>query len=163
MSGLLAKYSACSPFILATIFFITAVVVFFWLYAKKRSTFWTIVITSIFVVIFIFTFGKFISPKIKSMLGGKKTPPASFVYDTDPRNDAFIKGTLKKEKQKKLDAILMIEKKECGLRLSNQQLYEYTKYENDIIEAYNRWRKCKEMRRSYHHVIYPDERKLYHK
>lgn len=162
MSGLLAKFSACSPLIFMTIVFITLIIIFFWLYSKKRNTFWTIVITSVLVTIFIFAFGKIISPKFKKLFGQQK-PPALLVYDTDPRNDEFIKGTLKRQKQKKLDAVLLIEKKECGLRLSNQQLYEYTKYDNEVIEAYNRWRKCKEMRRSYHHVIYPDEREFYRK
>ena len=141
MSGLLAKFSSCSPYILASILLIVFIITFFWLYAKKRNTFWTIVITAVVVTLFLFAFAKVLSPKFKKIISGKKQQSASLVYDTDPRNDQFIKGTLKREKQKKFDTLLMIEKKECGLRLSNQQVYEYTKYDNDIIytDKWNRF------------------------
>jgi hypothetical protein len=161
MSSLLTKYSSCFPYIVATILFLAVLFTIYWLFTKQRSTFWTIVVTAIFVAIFIFAFKKYIMPKVSTFTSSRGKSNEIFIYDTDPRNDEFIKGSLKKVKQKKLDYVLMKEKDACGLRLSNQFLYQFSNNDNDIIAGYNRWRKCKEMRRSYHRVIYPDERKIY--
>ncbi len=84
------------------------------------------------------------------------------IYDTDPRNDTFIKGRLTDRELKKLDAVLLKEKANEGMAFDNITLEELAKYDPKIIEAYWRWRKCKDMRRSYHKTIYPDERQLYH-
>ena len=93
----------------------------------------------------------------------KKASPApttkpNYIYDTDPRNDDFIRGTLSAAKLNILDKVLLKEKKQGGLKLSNTELNSITKYDQEIIDAYGRWRKCKNMMRSSHHVIYPDER-----
>ena len=91
--------------------------------------------------------------------------PASeywFRYDTDPRNDTFIKGRLRQNQLRHLDRVLLKEKELCGDKLDSQTLNEIARYDNEILDAYDRWRKCKDMRRSHHKSIYPDERKLYH-
>lgn len=85
------------------------------------------------------------------------------IYDTDPRNDVFIKGNLRYGELRRLDSVLMHEKRNYnGMRLDSATLNEYAKYDPQIIDAYDRWRKCKDMRRSYHKSIYPDERRLYY-
>ncbi len=160
MSSILSKVGSSLPLCLAILFLLFALYGLYWLITKKQNTFWTIFITAFVVVTLVFALGKYIVPKLTGSLQQKKQNQV-FIYDTDPRNDEFIKGSLKKEKQKKLDYVLMKEKEEYGLRLSNQLLNQYAKYDSDVIAGYNRWRKCKEMRRSHHHVIYPDERNLY--
>jgi hypothetical protein len=60
-----------------------------------------------------------------------------------------------------LDEVLRAEKRNDGLRLDTATLNEIARYEPKIIDAYDRWRKCKDMRRSHHRSIYPDERRLY--
>jgi len=82
-----------------------------------------------------------------------------YYYDSDPRNDIFIKGNLSHSKMKRLDYILMLEKKNESMTLPANQLLDVARYDLEVIEAYQRWTKCKNMRRSYHHVVYPDERK----
>jgi hypothetical protein len=84
--------------------------------------------------------------------------PVSYIYDTDPKNDQFIKGALTPEQLKKLDRILEEEKKQKGLRLSALELTKLVENDNSIVDAYVRWRKCYDMMRSFHHVIYPSER-----
>ncbi len=100
---------------------------------------------------------------IKFIQEGKQPPDPTmaYVYDTDPQNNEFIKGRLTRYQLKQLDTILMVEKKQCGLRLSNIDLNALTNRDQALIEAYNRWRKCKDMMRSHHRVIYPDERGAY--
>ena len=160
MSGILAKYGALSTLLLGAIIFFGVLYGLYWLISKRPKTFWTIFITAIFAGIFALASNKYILPKIAGIFKNDVSKEI-IIYDTDPQNDEFIKGSLKRPKQKQLDRLLMKEKKACGLRFSNQLLQEYSKNDNEIISAYNRWRKCKEMRRSHHHVIYPDERDLY--
>jgi hypothetical protein len=104
-------------------------------------------------------------PRLK---GRPHKPPdeittAYFVYDTDPQNNDFIRARLEVEQLKQLDRLLMVEKENSGLRLSNVELEKLTGNDQIIIDAYSRWRKCKDMMRSYHHSIYPDERKHYNR
>ncbi len=162
MSGILSSCSVWLPFLLGAIFMILFLFFLFKLISKYPKTFWTIFITAIIVSIFTLVSNKFIFPRLARMFFPKRASQEWIIYDTDPLNDQFIKGTLKQNKMKKFDRILMQEKREGGGRLSNQELNELTKYDNELIEAYNRWRKCKDMRRSHHRVIYPDERELYH-
>ena len=84
-----------------------------------------------------------------------------FLYDTDPRNNDFIKGNLLPKQLRILDRLLELEKKQCGLRLTPQDINKITRYNSEVKEAYDRWRKCKDMMRSYYRVVYPSERKLY--
>ncbi|RPI03870.1 MAG: hypothetical protein EHM72_00300 [Calditrichaeota bacterium] len=81
-----------------------------------------------------------------------------YFYDTDPNNNTFIKANLSPRQFFLLDRILMDEKASNGLKLSNLRIQELSRNDNDVIEAYERWRKCKNMNRSYHRVVYPDER-----
>jgi hypothetical protein len=85
-------------------------------------------------------------------------PPAVYLYDTDPTNNEYITADLNPRQLRRLDRILMEEKKLCGLRLSDLRLNELAANNNEIISAYDRWLKCKDMYRSYHKVVYPDER-----
>ncbi len=86
----------------------------------------------------------------------------AYFYDTDPRNDEYIKGDLSQYQLRRLDRILMDEKRNGGLRLSNVRLQQLARNRPELIDAYERWRKCKDMYRSYHHCVYPDERSLYY-
>jgi|GEM_PF-7048806 len=84
---------------------------------------------------------------------------SSFVYDTDPANDAYIKGGLSNDQLEALDWMLMEEKKAGGKRLNAFQLNALSKNDQQIKSAYGRWRTCKDLLRTNgHHVIYPDER-----
>jgi len=138
---------------------------FFILYiliSRYPKIFWTVLITSIFVGILILASSKYIYPRFRRFFTSRDVTRELVIYDTDPRNDEFIKGSLSPGKMRRLDHVLLKEKNNDGLRLSTDRLNELTQYDNEIIEAYNRWRKCKDMRRSHHHVIYPDERHLYY-
>jgi len=84
-----------------------------------------------------------------------------FLYDTDPRNNDFIKANLQPKQLKILDQLLELEKKQSGLRLTPQDINKITRYNSEVKEAYDRWRKCKDMMRSSYRVVYPDERKFY--
>lgn len=94
----------------------------------------------------------------KKKVSPKPAQQTNYVYDTDPRNNEFIKGGLSSQKLAVLDRVLREEKKQGGLMLSNTDLNRITRYDQEINEAYGRWIKCKNMMRSSHHVIYPDER-----
>lgn len=80
------------------------------------------------------------------------------IYDTDPANDNFIKGDLKIAQLKILDRILAREQKNDEMRLSNELVKELSNNDKDVIEAYAKWRKCYDLMRSRHHVVYPNQR-----
>ncbi len=134
--------------------FITAL-----LYLFQRNSKTGFLLISIFFVAVIFTYftEKAFFPKLKRAFFNQQKE-IHYYYDTDPKNDKFIKGDLSKNKLKKFDKILMAEKENSGLRFSTAKVNQLTGNDNDLIDAYDRWRKCKEMRRSYHRTIYPDER-----
>lgn len=102
-------------------------------------------------------------PGIQNALCVENAPKTNYLYDTDFKNDNFIKGPLTDQQLRILDQLLTKEKNDCGLRLSEADLNRISKNNNEINDAYTRWRKCKDMMRSSHHVIYPDERNLYQK
>jgi len=81
------------------------------------------------------------------------------IYDTDVKNDKFIKGELGAQQLIKLDKILELEKSSGGLRLSVKDLKRMAKDDMALYDAYSRWRKCKDMMRSKHRTIYPSDRK----
>lgn len=82
-----------------------------------------------------------------------------FVYDTDPKNDRFIKGKLTGRQMKALDKVLNEEERNGGMRLSSSQLRELSGDEKLVIEAYDRWRRCCNLMRSEYQIVYPRERK----
>jgi hypothetical protein len=86
-------------------------------------------------------------------------PATPAVYDTDPQNDAYIKGSLSQQELSRLDRILMVEKGQSGKRLSQSRVADLANQNTKIIDAYDRWRNCYDMMRSSTHVVYPDERK----
>ncbi len=86
-------------------------------------------------------------------------PTISAVYDTDPQNDAYIKGLLSQQELYRFDRILMVEKRQSGKRLSQSRVADLANQNTKIIDAYDRWRNCHDMMRSSTHVVYPDERK----
>lgn len=99
-------------------------------------------------------------PRIYDFLtqrGGRQIAQ-QYVYDTDPKNDLFIKGNLPIFKLVRLDRILEAEKQNGGMRLNHQELNAISRYDNDLTEAYSRWWACKDQLRSFHHVVYPSER-----
>ena len=61
-----------------------------------------------------------------------------FLYDTDPRNNEFIKANLQPKQLKILDRLLKLEKKQSGLRLTPQDINKITRYNNEVDEAYDR-------------------------
>ncbi|MBN2355700.1 hypothetical protein JXO59_06275 [candidate division KSB1 bacterium] len=81
------------------------------------------------------------------------------IYDTDSANDRFIKGELGPAQLKALDRILVQEQKNDEMRLSNEVARQIAKNDKAVIEAYGRWRKCYDLMRSRHHVVYPNQRK----
>lgn len=83
------------------------------------------------------------------------------IYDTNQENNAFIIGSLTAPKLKKLDIVLLKEKKECGLQLRPQVVDMMVDGDQAVIEAYARWRICKNLSRSVGWSIYPDEREYY--
>lgn len=85
-------------------------------------------------------------------------PTVSPIYDTDAANDRFIKGELSADQMKTLDRILTEEQKQNGVRLSNETIKKLAKNDKAVMDAYARWRKCHDMMRSRHYVIYPNQR-----
>ncbi len=81
-------------------------------------------------------------------------------YDTDPGNDAYIKGHLTHKQLKILDKILLVEKKHYGTELPPAEVNKICRYDAEVMKAYKRWTRSKNMMRSYHRVVYPDERKM---
>ena len=88
---------------------------------------------------------------------------SAFLYDTDTQNNAFIKGDLSTEQLKKLDILLEKEKASGGNRLTTKQITRITRHDQELYDAYYRWRRCREMMRSKHRSVYPSERYLYKK
>lgn len=123
--------------------------------------FWTILITAVVVSALTLATNRFVFPRLARFFVPRDAAREWIIYDTDPRNDEYIKGGLPNAKLRRLDRILLKEKDLCGERLSSNELNEVARYDNELIEAYDRWRKVKDMRRSHHRVIYPDERNLY--
>lgn len=80
------------------------------------------------------------------------------IYDTDPKNDRFIKGKLNAKQMKVLDKVLQEEERNGGMRLSGGQVRELSGDEKLVIEAYDRWRRCCNLMRSEYRVVYPSER-----
>jgi hypothetical protein len=80
------------------------------------------------------------------------------IYDTDPSNNRFIIGNLKPAQLKILDRVLMEELQRGQLRLSGSLLRDLARGDQDVINAYDRWRKCCNLMRSSNRVVYPNER-----
>lgn len=93
----------------------------------------------------------------------KKPAPQrkTYIYDTDPQNNAFIIQRLDSSQLEELDKLLMFEKATCGERLRKGDIKKYSKGQSAVENAYERWRKCKDLFRSSGSVIYPDERDHY--
>jgi hypothetical protein len=144
--------SFCKPIFLFSAIF--AVVIAYILY-KKNPLF-----LIVFVIISLCTVLLFKFSSIKTTLLGinRHQNIAAFFYDTDATNNEYIKGDLNEWQLRKLDRILSEEKRLCGLRLSDLRLNELSSNNNQVTDAYDRWRKCKDMYRSYHKIVYPDER-----
>lgn len=166
MHSIFSACKTCLPLFAAIVGMIAFFYLFYYLIKKHPQIFWTVIITSIVVSIFTLATDRFIFPKLFSFFslacGGREVSEKWIIYDTDPRNDTFIKGRLRYDEMLKLDRILLKEKNNNGMRLDISTLNEAAKYDQKLIDAYDRWRKCKDMRRSYHRSIYPDERELYH-
>ncbi len=163
MKGILAGCKACLPLIVLATVAIAVLTFLIILNKKDPAKFKYVIFTSIVVAAGTLIAEHFILPRIFSIINpGPKVVEERMIYDTDPRNDAFIKGRLSIRDLKKLDAVLLKEKAHDGMPFDNIALEEIAGYDPKIIEAYWRWRKCKDMRRSYHKTIYPDERQLYH-
>lgn len=122
---------------------------------------WTGKVKYFFILLFFVIcgiLGYFILQK-NNISSGEKNQNVVYMYDTDPQNDAFIKGRLTRQQMQILDKILMLEKKQNGMKCAPADVNQISRYDKELIEAYQRWTNCKNMRRSYHHVLYPNERK----
>ena len=86
-----------------------------------------------------------------------------YSYDTDIKNDDYIKGNLTLKQLALFDKILERERLKGGLKLSNEELALLSDHDYDLSAAYLRWRSCKEMMRSDHRSYYPSERKYFNK
>lgn len=165
MSEILSGCRLCLPIMGAIIGMIAFFYLFYFLAKKHPKIFWSVIVTSIVVSIFTLATQRFVFPKISRIFiiacGGRETAEQWIIYDTDPRCDSFIKGRLAYRELLRLDGVLRAEKRNDGMRLDSATLNEIARYEPKIIDAYDRWRKCKDMRRSHHRSIYPDERRLY--
>jgi hypothetical protein len=163
MKGILAGCKTCLPLIVLIIGAIAVLTFLIILNKKDPAKFKCVIFTTIIAAGLTLVAEHFILPRIIAFI--KPRPQATeewMIYDTDPRNDTFIKGRLSIRELKRLDSVLLKEKANEGMPFDNTTLEEIAKYDPKIIEAYWRWRKCKDMRRSYHKTIYPDERQLYH-
>lgn len=136
-----------------------SIAIIYFFYKKQPNVFLSIMVTLVLVSAVWFFRGDYISYKFRSFFNIDRKPRVSRVYDTDPRNNAFIKGSLNEKELLLLDRVLMIEKKNNGMELDRSTLIRISRNYPEVIEAYDRWRKCKTMRRSDNHVIYPDERR----
>ncbi len=85
-------------------------------------------------------------------------PAVSPIYDTDAKNDRYIKGSLTFEQLRLLDRVLNEEYNYGGKRLPGDRVRQLTKGDRLVGQAYGRWRKCKDLMRSSNHVVYPRER-----
>lgn len=77
-------------------------------------------------------------------------------YDTDPSNNRYIIGGLRVQQQKKLDRVLEFDKRNGYLNETTVE--RLADSDDDVIQAYYRFLKCKNLMRSTNTVIYPDER-----
>ncbi|HPI72561.1 MAG TPA: hypothetical protein PK843_10115 [bacterium] len=77
-------------------------------------------------------------------------------YDTDPSNNRYIIGGLKAQQLKKLDRVLEFDKRNGYL--NETTLERLADSDEDVVQAYYRFLKCKNLMRSTNTVIYPDER-----
>ncbi|HPI73300.1 MAG TPA: hypothetical protein PK843_05345 [bacterium] len=84
--------------------------------------------------------------------------PFMFMYDSDPKNDRFIKGSLRRDQFRLLDRVLNEEERNGGMRLSNGKVRQLAADDKEVIEAYDRWRRCCSLMRSVNYVIYPSQR-----
>jgi len=84
--------------------------------------------------------------------------PFMFMYDSDPKNDRFIKGSLRRDQFRLLDRVLNEEERNGGMRLSNGKVRQLAADDREVIEAYDRWRRCCSLMRSENYVIYPSQR-----
>ncbi len=115
----------------------------------------------IFIIIAVIIAGYYAFQKYLNPSPSATSIAGPVLYDTNPQNDSFIKGTLTVQQLAKLDKILEFEKAQTGMRLSQERLKELAANDLDLYDAYNRWRRCVDMMRSTHRTIYPSERHLY--
>lgn len=89
----------------------------------------------------------------------KSAVMADFVYDTDQKNNLYIQGSMSQSQMRVFDAILEYEKTRGGVEISRNELLGIAKNDLALIDAYRRWRDCKDMMRSHYRTVYPSERK----
>ena len=166
MSKLIYRIIECGPICgLCVVMFVVLALVAYLVYNFRKDIAISLLLSVTISVFVAYPVYKFLDNKWP---GQRKKPSHDqhqyyFVYDTDSKNDVYIKSNLHPQLLRILDRVLEKEKKNSGLRLTDVELNKITSYNNEVNEAYNRWRKCKDMMRSSHHVIYPSERDLYFK
>ncbi len=77
-------------------------------------------------------------------------------YDTDPSNNRYIIGGLKNKQLERLDRVLEHDKRNGYL--NDTTVERLADSDKDVVQAYYRFLKCKNLMRSTNTVIYPDER-----
>ena len=120
---------------------------------SSKGTEFRIVFVFMILVAAYFGYQKYLKPLQTNKISGQ------IIYDTDAKNDKFIKGQLSSQQFNQLDKILELEKSQGGLRLSVKDLKRTAGDDMALYEAYSRWRKCKDMMRSKHRTLYPSDRK----
>ena len=80
------------------------------------------------------------------------------IYDTDAKNDRYIKKDLSLAQLQRLDRVLIEEERRGGERVAGNRVRELSGGDKAVIAAYGRWRKCVDLMRSSNHVIYPSDR-----
>jgi hypothetical protein len=86
---------------------------------------------------------------------------SKFIYDTDQKNNLYVQGSMSVSQMTLFDSILEYEKTQGCAELSWNDLAKIAHNDLALIEAYHRWRECKDMMRSHHRIVYPSERKNY--
>lgn len=91
------------------------------------------------------------------LLNGSHYNNQGQIYDTDPKNDRYIKGEMTSSQLNAFDRVLCTEKKHGGQKLVEQQILKITgSRDYDAVNAaYQRWLECKELNRNQDHVVYP--------
>lgn len=112
----------------------------------------------------------YVVPKIENIFNngkndtgsGQVLPVDKFFYDTDYKNDLYIKGDLSESQLLLFDIILEHEKMMDCVMLSESDLGILCKDDRALKDAYYRWRECAALMRSTTRTIYPSDRHLIH-
>ena len=98
--------------------------------------------------------GTDIEPVIESLPFSSPSTGAQNVYDTDPFNNRFIIGPLSGRQFKQFNAVLKYD--QTYGRPNESRLRSLAGNDQQVIEAYYRFLKCKYLMRTSNQVVYPN-------